>query len=92
MDRREKDLYAPVERAMLEGAISGGREGRTGEELYCAGMRPLLQEEKNLRGGGYVRSWPEIRDQYYAMRRREDWNIGRMEGWNDGRLEDRIKK
>jgi len=48
-DEKGKDLYVLMEKAMLEGAIPGGREGRTGEEVYWAGMRPLLREEKNLR-------------------------------------------
>lgn len=50
MDKKGKDLYALLEKAMLEGAIPGGRQGHTGEEVYWAGMRPLLREEKNLRG------------------------------------------
>lgn len=49
MDERGADLYALLEKAMLEGAIPGGKEGRTGEEVYWSGMRPLLREERKLR-------------------------------------------
>jgi len=60
-NRKGEDLYRLMEKAMLEGAIPGGREGRTGEEVYWAGMRPLLKEEKKLRawklipGGGSLK-------------------------------------
>jgi Xaa-Pro aminopeptidase len=49
MDERGKYIYKLIEKAMLEGAIPGGSEGRTGEDVYWAGMRPLLKEEMNLR-------------------------------------------
>lgn len=49
MDKKGMDLYLLLERAMLEGAIPGGREGRTGEGVYWAGMELLIQNEKKLR-------------------------------------------
>jgi Xaa-Pro aminopeptidase len=48
-DKKGEDLYRLMEKAMLEGAIPGGRQGRTGEDVYWAGMRPLLKEERRLR-------------------------------------------
>ncbi len=50
MEPTGKDLYDLLEKAMVEGAIPAGREGRTGEEVYWAGMKLLLREEKTLRG------------------------------------------
>ena len=50
MDPTGKDLYDLLEKAMLEAAIPGGKDGRTGEEVYWAGMKPILREEKKLRG------------------------------------------
>jgi Xaa-Pro aminopeptidase len=64
MDKRGKDLYALLEKAMLEGAIPGGRQGQTGEEVYWAGMRPLLREEKNLRGWKLLPSAGFLRKHY----------------------------
>jgi len=49
MDERGKYIYKLIEKAMLEGAIPGGSEGRTGEDVYWAGVRPLLREETRLR-------------------------------------------
>jgi Xaa-Pro aminopeptidase len=49
-NQKGEDLYRLMEKAMLEGAIPGGREGQTGEGVYWAGMSPLLKEEKKLRG------------------------------------------
>jgi Xaa-Pro aminopeptidase len=49
VDKKGMDLYLLLEKAMLEGAIPGGKEGRTGEGVYWAGMGPLLKEEKTLR-------------------------------------------
>lgn len=49
VDKKGMDLYLLLERAMLEGAIPGGKEGQTGEGVYWAGMGPLLKEEKTLR-------------------------------------------
>jgi len=49
LDDKGVDLYALLERAMLEGAIPGGREGGTGEDVYWAGMQPLLRAEEKLR-------------------------------------------
>jgi Xaa-Pro aminopeptidase len=48
-NKKGEDLYRLMEKAMLKGAIPGGREGRTGEDVYWAGMRPLLKEGKRLR-------------------------------------------
>jgi hypothetical protein len=48
-DKRGMDLYLLLEKAMLEGAIPGGREGRTGEGVYWAGLDLLLKKEKTLR-------------------------------------------
>lgn len=42
-------LYRLLEKAMLEGAIPGGKEGLTGEEVYWAGLQPLIKAEKQLR-------------------------------------------
>ena len=49
VDKKGMDLYLLLEKAMLEGAIPGGKEGQTGEGVYWAGMDPLLKEEKALR-------------------------------------------
>ena len=49
MDPRGEDLYRLLEKAMLEGAIPGGKDGRTGEQVYWAGLAPLLGEERKLR-------------------------------------------
>jgi Xaa-Pro aminopeptidase len=49
VDKKGMDLYLLLEKAMLEGAIPGGREGETGEGVYWAGVNPLLKEEKTLR-------------------------------------------
>jgi hypothetical protein len=49
VDKKGMDLYLLLEKAMLEGAIPGGREGQTGEGVYWAGINPLLQQEKTLR-------------------------------------------
>ncbi len=48
-NKKGEDLYRLMEKAMLEGAIPGGRDGQTGEGVYWAGMRPLLKEAKRLR-------------------------------------------
>ncbi len=50
MDRTAKAFYDLLERAVLEAAIPAGKEGAMGEDVYWAGMRPLLREEKTLRG------------------------------------------
>jgi hypothetical protein len=50
MDPTGANLYALLERSMLEAAIPGGKEGCTGEDVYWAGMSPLLREEKTVRG------------------------------------------
>lgn len=47
-DERGKDLYLLLEKSMLEGAIPGGKEGQTGEDVYWAGVRPLFAAEKHL--------------------------------------------
>jgi len=49
IDKKGMDLYLLLEKAMLEGAIPGGREGQTGEGVYWAGLDLLLKEEKILR-------------------------------------------
>jgi Xaa-Pro aminopeptidase len=54
MDQRGKDLYALLEQAMLEGAIPGGKEGSTGDDVYWAGIRPLLGQEKNLKSWKFL--------------------------------------
>ena len=48
-DKKGEDLYRLMEKAMLEGAIPGGGQGRTGEDVYWAGIRPLLKEGRRLR-------------------------------------------
>jgi Xaa-Pro aminopeptidase len=48
-DGKGEDLYRLLEKAMLEGAIPGGKDGRTGEQVYWAGLAPLLGEERKLR-------------------------------------------
>jgi len=50
MDPTGAKLYGLLERTMLEAAIPGGKEGCTGEDVYWGGMKPLLREEKTLRG------------------------------------------
>ena len=47
--QKGEDLYRLLEKAMLEGAIPGGKDGRTGEQVYWAGLAPLLGEERKLR-------------------------------------------
>jgi len=64
MDKRGKSLYALLEKAMLEGAIPGGRKGHTGEEVYWAGIRPLLREEKKLRGWKFLPSAGFLKKHY----------------------------
>jgi len=54
MDQRGKDLYVLLEQAMLEGAIPGGKEGSTGDDVYWAGIRPLLGQEKNLKSWKFL--------------------------------------
>jgi hypothetical protein len=54
LDPIGKDLYEMLERAMLEAAIPGGKEGRTGEDVYWSGMAPLLRKEKVLRAWGLL--------------------------------------
>jgi hypothetical protein len=48
----------------LEKAIPGGREGRTGEEVYWAGMGPLLKEEKKLRAWKLIPQGADLRRDY----------------------------
>jgi hypothetical protein len=38
-----------LEKAMLEGAIPAGKGGRTGEDVYWGGLRPLFAGERKLR-------------------------------------------
>jgi hypothetical protein len=59
-----EELYRLMEKAMLEGAIPGGREGRTGEEVYWAGMGPLLKEEKKLRAWKLIPRRAALRRDY----------------------------
>jgi Xaa-Pro aminopeptidase len=46
---KAEDLYRILEKAMLEGAIPGGKDGTTGEQVYWAGLALLLMEERKLR-------------------------------------------
>ncbi len=55
-NQKAEDLYRVLEKAMLEGAIPGGKEGQTGEGVYWAGVRPLLRAE------GTLRAWKIIPD------------------------------
>jgi hypothetical protein len=63
-DQKGEDLYRLMEKAMLEKAIPGGREGRTGEEVYWAGMGPLLKEEKKLRAWKLIPRRAALRRDY----------------------------
>jgi len=49
VDKKGTDLYLLLEKAMLEGAIPGGREGQTGEGVYWAGLDLLVKEERTIR-------------------------------------------
>jgi hypothetical protein len=63
-NQKGEDLYRLMEKAMLEGAIPGGREGRTGEEVYWAGLGPLLRDEKKLRAWKLIPRGAELRRDY----------------------------
>jgi len=64
LDPIGKDLYEMLERAMLEAAIPGGKEGRTGEDVYWSGMAPLLRKEKVLRAWGLLPSNGSLKKDY----------------------------
>jgi len=54
MDKKGMDLYRLLEKAMLERAIPGGREGQTGEGVYREGLDMLLGKEKVLRDWKFI--------------------------------------
>lgn len=64
VDRKGKALYALLEGTMLDEAIPAGREGRTGEEVYWAGIRPLFREEKRLIQDGLLPAGASMKKHY----------------------------
>jgi len=59
-----EDLYRLLEKAMLEAAIPGGKEGATGEDVYWAGMQPLIQAEKTLRAWNLIPKNGDLKQHY----------------------------
>ena len=54
MDKKGMDLYRLLEKAMLERAIPGGKEGQTGEGVYWEGLDLLLGQEKVLHDWKFI--------------------------------------